>query len=335
MTEHKHEHNLLRPPLQTWTARGLLLLFAAVHIALAVTPGPTPTLATTTALAFAITSATMVVLLPEARWQLLLPIVAAVLAAGAAVIVVPGLPQAGWPGYSAWPLGAATLIAVGLALRSKTDLAWLVMLVLTGLSVGWSLRVSGHVDDGLALIARQIGTLTIGSMFAVSIQRAARRNAALQRSRRQAALARQRAEVEVEARTAAAVRVRTAAGPLLTRLARPGPLTTEEQSAALALEGRLRDEIALAPLLNDDLVAALDSARRRGVDIAVLGDPHLNDASVSSRYRAASWIAAHLRRTADGSFVARAVYRDGGLRVTANSNGALDAVVVPASPDAN
>ncbi|KHK99480.1 hypothetical protein LK09_02230 [Microbacterium mangrovi] len=78
------------------------------------------------------------------------------------------------------------------------------------------------------------------------------------------------------------------AGPVLTRtIETRGALSTAERAEALRAEARLRDELRAPRLLDDHVRAALDSARRRGIQVTLLDEGGLEgvDADALSRIR--------------------------------------------------
>jgi hypothetical protein len=63
------------------------------------------------------------------------------------------------------------------------------------------------------------------------------------------------------------------AGPVLTRtIETRGALSTAERAEALRAEARLRDELRAPRLLDDRVRAALDAARRRGIQVTLLDE---------------------------------------------------------------
>jgi len=251
-----------------------------------------------------------------ARWTA----AAAVLDVAGVALIVPLLPADGWPGYASWPLGAATFVAIGLALRRRIAAAWVTAAAMTALCFAWSGLGGAGPLAGLGLIDRQLGVLLIGTLFAVGIRRAARAHDALVDVQRREALDLDFAEQEQEARRQAVRRVLAEAGPMLERIAAGDAFDEADRGRIAALEGRLRDEIALAPILSETLDQALASARRRGVDVVVLTEPEVGELPTSVRLRAADWLAARLDGVTGAEFVGRVVPRGDDLRVSATAD---------------
>lgn len=311
------EDGVLTPPLDTTFARVLLVGFAVVHVVLAVGPGPTPVAVTVLALVALIGATAAIVLPRQRRLEPRLTVLAVVLIVIGNVAVIPWLPGEGWPGYSSWPLGAGTIAAIGLTLRLRSAAAWVAMLGLTTACIVWSLRSGGNPLAGLGLVDRQIGVLIVGTLFAIGLRRAARAVEGFHAVERQQLLEQHLAEAEVQARRDAAHRVLDQAGTALERIATGLPLSADERAGIGALEGRLRDEIALAPLLSESLDHALSAARSRGVDVVVLTEPSVADLPTSTRVRAADWLASRLERATGAAFVGRIVLRGRSVRMTA------------------
>jgi hypothetical protein len=276
----------LAPPLTASFARLMLVAFASVHIVLVLGPGPTAPAITVLALAAAVGAAAVVVHVPgellPAGWT----IGAVSLTAVSIALVVPWLPGHGWPGYASWPLGSGTFIAIGLTLRRRIGAAWISEGVMVALCLVWS---------------------AIGGEGLLEVQR-------------REALERDFVATEVQARREAAQRVLDQVQPTLERIAAGDAFEARERGRIAALEGRLRDEIALGPILSEALDQALAAARIRGVDVVVLTEATVGDLPTSVRLRAAEWLATRLDRAVGSEFVGRVVPRDRGLRVSATAD---------------
>lgn len=312
------ERDALTPPLGQPVARVILLAFVALHVGLATTAtGLVPPRLTAAALVLVCAAACAVVLLPGnelSRW----PAVAVTLV----VLAVSGvltsqLPLAGWAGYAAWHLGAATFIALGLTLRGRIGLAWVLMASLIGECCAWSFVGGEGVGHGLALISRQAGTLLLGTLFAVALRRAARQVGALHAEEHDRHLEEQRSRAAADERVTASSRVLALATEPLQRIAAGGQVSRSERGTFLALEGRLRDDITASSIMSERLIEAAAAARRRGVDVLLLSDVRRSDLDDEARTAASAWFAERLADSATGSFTGRAVQRGAGLRLSA------------------
>ena len=307
----------LTPPLSTPLARLLLVAFAVVHVLLVLGPSPTAPAVSAVALVAIIGAGAIVVLTPGRRLPSRPTIAVVALTLAGVAAVVPWLPEHGWPGYAAWPLGAGTFIAMAVALRGRVAVGWLLLAAMTVLCVLWSWRGGGGVVAGLNLVDRQAGELLLATLFAIGLRRSARAHDDLLAVRRQETLDRDLTGAELVARREAVRRVLAAAGPSLERIAAGDTFDLAERGRIAAIEGRLRDEITLAPIMSETLDHALDAARRRGLDVVVLTEPAVAGLATPVRLRAADWIAGRLDRAEGAEFVGRVVARGHDVRVSA------------------
>ena len=307
----------LAPPLRTPLARVLLVAFAAVHVLLAVGPSPTSMKVTVFALAAIVGAAAIVVLTPGRRLPRSWTAVAIALVLVGVASVVPWLPGHGWPGYAAWPLGAGTFVAMAVTLRGRIAVGWVLLVGMAGLCLIWSGLGGAGPVAGLNLIDRQAGELLLSTLFAIGLNRTARAHDALLTVRRQETLDRDVTEAELVARQEAVRRVLADAGPVLRRIAAGNTFDANERGRISAIEGRLRDEITLAPILSATLDHALEGARRRGVDVVVHTEPAVDGVPTPVRLRAAEWLATQLDHARGEEFVGRVVTRGAGVRVSA------------------
>ena len=176
------------------------------------------------------------------------------------------------PGYTTWPLGAMTFLLFVLALRGRRGWAWVGFALLAAVSI-----VTGVFSDqdGLMVIndvARQSGTLLLGTLFALVLRRSSQTITAIQSN--------QLTRTTVAAASAAATRERAAqnarlerdARPALERILQPDPLTAEEQEHFFLLEATLRDGIRASGFSSERIAEATRSARQRGLTVVLLDD---------------------------------------------------------------
>jgi len=106
------------------------------------------------------------------------------------------------------------------------------------------------------------------------------------------------------------------AGPVLTRtVASGGMLTDEERLEARLAEGRLRDELRGASLLNDAVRAAIQDARVRGAAVTVFDEGGLDELDEERRAEIRDELAEVLTRAEAGRVIIRAA-RDAHTAVT-------------------
>lgn len=176
------------------------------------------------------------------------------------------------PGYTTWPLGAMTFLLFVLALRGRRGWAWVGFALLAAVSI-----VTGVFSDqdGLMVIndvARQSGTLLLGTLFALVLRRSSQTITAIQSN--------QLTRTTVAAASAAATRERAAqnarlerdARPALERILQPEPLTADEQQHLSLLEATLRDGIRATGFSSERIAEATRAARQRGLTVVLLDD---------------------------------------------------------------
>ena len=176
------------------------------------------------------------------------------------------------PGYTTWPLGAMTFLLLVLALRGRRGWAWLGFAVLAAIAV--LVGVLGGRDSLMAVndVARQAGTLLIGTLFALVLRRSSQTITAIQ--------ANQLTRTTVAASSAAATRERASqnarleqdARPALERILQPEPLSEDEQRHFVLLEATLRDGIRASGFSSERITAATRQARQRGLTVVLLDD---------------------------------------------------------------
>ena len=208
------------------------------------------------------------------------------------------------PGYSAWHLGAVTLVFLVLALRGRRALAWAgfgVLAVVTIVSTaGTGQSLLGAVND----VARQAGTLAIGTLFALVLRRAGRtitaiHDAQLVRTGREAAT-----DAAARERAMQNDRLERDARPALERLLHPQPLNAAELQAIAMLEASLRDGIHAAGFSSAAVAGEVRIARERGVRV-ILVDDRGHELSDSDRLLAETALVTELRMLHSGTVTAR------------------------------
>lgn len=203
-----------------------------------------------------------------------LPVPAQILAIAAAVIVPSAISLAVGEGsrtasFATWYLGGIGALMTIVMVRRRPWTAWAGIAILTIGAIVWM-----GLAAALALgLVGSIVWVTCAQLLVRSLDRAARdtgRLAQLQRaaSAWQASQVGRQRERRLQVQEALAV-----AGPVLTRtVATGGVLTDADRLEARLAEGRLRDEMRGPRLLDDDVRAELERARRRGANVTVLDE---------------------------------------------------------------
>ena len=213
-------------------------------------------------------------LAPAGRGPSRLPAVAQVLALACAVIVPSAIAFAVGPGsrtasFATWYLGGIGALMTIVMVRRRPWTAWAGITMLGIASMLWM-----GVAEAIALgLVGSVVWVTSAQLLVRSMDRAARDTARLAQLQRaasawQASQAVRQRERRVQVQEALAV-----AGPVLTRtVASGGELTDSDRLEARLAEGRLRDEMRGPRLLDDDVRAELERARRRGANVTVLDE---------------------------------------------------------------
>lgn len=208
------------------------------------------------------------------------------------------------PGYSGWYLGAMTVVLLVLGLRGRRAASWLGFGVLAALAIASSFGTGQTLFAAVNDVARQAGTLFIGTLFALVFRRAGNVIALIQ----QRELARAASEAATTAATIERAtqnqRLEQHARPALERLLDDRPLSAEERAGMALLEAELRDGIRAAGFNREAIVEHTRSARERGVQV-VLVDDRGSDLDDESLDRIEGALIAELREVQSGTVTAR------------------------------
>lgn len=214
--------------------------------------------------------------------------------------------------FATWYIGGLGLLAVVCIVRRRPVTGWVVLAVLTAAS-------SFYLGFLVALELGLVGSImwaVVAQLLVVFWDRAVRDTERLADIQRAVSawhatqLVRQR-ERRVRVKYALG-----AAGPVLTRtIASHGHLTEEERLEARLAEGRLRDELRGASLLNDAVRQAIRNVRLRGVSVTVFDEGGLDELDEQRRGEIRDELADVLGRAEAERVIIRAA-RDGHTAVT-------------------
>ncbi|MER7796954.1 hypothetical protein [Microbacterium sp. NPDC096154] len=178
--------------------------------------------------------------------------------------------------HATWYLGAVGAVLTIMCVRHRPISAWIGIAIL-GIESSWAIGVLPTMSLGFVGSALWVAIAQLLMVFTDRAYRDTARLAALQQatSAWQASQAVRRLERRRRVQYALAV-----AGPTLSRvIASGGVLTDEERTTARLAEGRLRDELRGARLLDDDVRDAIAAARLRGATVTVFDEGGLDDVS--------------------------------------------------------
>jgi len=176
--------------------------------------------------------------------------------------------------FATWYIGGIGVLSVVCIVRRRPVMGWLVLLVL---AISASVLIGPFVALQLGLVGSLTWTL-VAQLLVLFWDRAVHDTEHLADIQRAVSawhatqLVRQR-ERRVRVQYALA-----AAGPVLARtVATHGRLTDVERQEARMAEGRLRDELRGASLLNDSVRSAIHDVRLRGVAVTVFDEGGLDE----------------------------------------------------------
>ncbi|MGN6217870.1 MAG: hypothetical protein ACTHNQ_00085 [Microbacterium sp.] len=208
-----------------------------------------------------------------------LPPVAQILALACAAIVPSAIALAVGPAsrtepFATWYLGGIGALMTIVMVRRRPWTAWSGIVLLTIASMAWM----GPLQALSLGLVGSIVWVTCAQLLVLSMDRAARDTSRLTRLQRAASAWQTSQVVRQRERRVQVQRALAVAGPVLTRtVAHAGNLTDADRLEARLAEGRLRDEMRGPRLLDDDVRAELERARRRGANVTVLDEGGLDD----------------------------------------------------------
>lgn len=205
--------------------------------------------------------------------------------------------------FATWYIGAVGLLSVVCIVRRRPIEGWIVLGVLAILS-------GTYLGPLMALELGLVGSImwtVVAQLLVLFWDRAVRDTERL--ADIQQAVSAWHATQLVRQRERR-VRVKYAlgtAGPVLTRtVASHGRLTSGERLEARLAEGRLRDELRGASLLNDAVRDAIQAARLRGIAVTVFDEGGLDELDEDRRVEIRDELAGVLSRAEAGRVIIRA-----------------------------
>ncbi|MFJ4225538.1 hypothetical protein [Microbacterium sp. NPDC089695] len=194
--------------------------------------------------------------------------------------------------FATWYIGALGLLGVVCVVRRRFVIGWLSVLVLIAAS-SLALGFLSALSLGLVGSIMWVAVAHLLVMFWDRAVRDTERLAGIQQAVSAWHATQQVRQQERRLRTQFALAV---AGPVLGRaVATRGMLDDDERLEARLAEGRLRDELRGADLLNDAVRDAIEDARRRGAVVTVFDEGGLDDVGESRRAEIRDELATVLR----------------------------------------
>lgn len=210
--------------------------------------------------------------------------------------------------FATWYIGGEGLLSVILIVRRRFLTGWLILLLLVATSSVFLGFLESLLNFGLV---GSIMWVVVANLLVWFWDRAVRDTERLAEIQQAVSawhatqLVRQR---ERRVRTQFALAV---AGPVLSRaVATRGSLTEEERLDARLAEGRLRDELRGADLLNDAVRDAIEAARRRGAVVTVFDEGGLEGVDEARRIEIRDELAGVLAEAHAGRLIIRSAKDD-------------------------
>ncbi len=250
-------------------------------------------------------------------WTTLLALIVAVIVPNATWMSV--AESARTASFATWGLGGIGALMAILVVRGRVWFAWAGVVIVVVEAIFWI-----GVADALALGA--VGAILwvgVGHLVTGLVGRAARDTAELTQLQRAASEWLASQEGGRRERRAQVQRALSIAGPVLARVVETeGRLDAAEREMAHLAEGALRDELRGARLLDDEVRAQLDAARRRGAVVSVADDGGLDDLDVDTLMQIRSRLAAALTdASSERVFIRTSTHGDTAVTVVGRSRG--------------
>lgn len=231
--------------------------------------------------------------------------VASLLAIVAYALTLPQVPGNNLAGYAAAHIGPYAFVLLMLVLRGRITRAWLALVVVAMVCVGYCLITGEELAPRLLAVLLSAYMLLIGTLFVTGLGRMAHRLTVLQRQQNATSAERAAADLDATLRLGHATRILDAAGPLLIRIAAGATLTEAERLECLVVEALLRDSSRAPNLSFEPLTGAVRAARTRGVSVVLFDDRC--DAPLSEPLAGllADWLVSRLSPVGSGTVTIR------------------------------
>jgi hypothetical protein len=172
--------------------------------------------------------------------------------------------------YAQWYFGSGVVALFYLCLRGRVGWAWIGYAAMSAVVAVWGITTDS--PSAVALIARQLPIMVMGTLFAVGMSRIVDQIESLAADASSRMAAKAAAEATAAERRERLAELDALAGPLLRRLAAGHPASAEERLEFALAEAELRDSVRGRAFRTPDVAAAARAARRRGVGVILLDD---------------------------------------------------------------
>ena len=217
------------------------------------------------------------------------------------------LPETGEIGRASWHLGSNMWLLWLLIIRGRAGLAWTGAVLMSVITVAWTVSVGRGAMAAFGVLDTQLGMLATGQFFVANLRATARRINALTERSVDAASAAAAAAASRQVRVQRTSEVQAIARPLLERIAAGAPLTAEDRALMREGEARLRDEVRGRSLAVPAILDATSRARARGVEVQLLDDRGAGLPSGDAMHAIVAAVTAELDAAASGSVTVRLV----------------------------
>ncbi|ARC58258.1 hypothetical protein AS850_14325 [Frondihabitans sp. 762G35] len=297
------------PSFLQLTGRGttaLFLLFAVVHVALMIygLPFYKVPVVSIGALAAVLVAGYLVTLPRMDPFPLRLTLVVIALTTLASCSVW-DLPDRGWPGWATWIWGAVTFVLFLLTLRGRATWSWVGFLLMSALTIAWSVQVGRGAPAGIGFVIRSAALMVVVSLFALLLARTRTSIRRLQRTELASVRAQATATAALDEQNTRLDQLRAVATPALERILTATEITDDDRRDFTLVEAALRDQLRASDLATVQVAQAATRARSRGVDVSLLDDRAGADMPTVVRDRIETTLVEQLDAATSGRVVAR------------------------------
>ncbi|PKQ27141.1 MAG: hypothetical protein CVT64_01450 [Actinobacteria bacterium HGW-Actinobacteria-4] len=182
------------------------------------------------------------------------------------------LPVEGYIGRASWHLGANTWLVFFLALRRRAGFAWLGLVLMAAITIGWTHTSGRGIGQGIAMVQTHAGILLVATLFASNLRHTSQRINEFNERSVEAAASYAAADAAQEIRRQRVAELASAVVPLLEQISRGEPISDADRQEYRATEATLRDGVRGRSLAVPSVVEATRAARNRGVEVSLLDD---------------------------------------------------------------